>query len=190
MVMRFSAKVSILTGSPILSTKISPPLANVPACKTRLTASGMVIKYLIMSGWVTVTGPPFLICSLKSGITEPLEPSTLPNLTAANSVLLPDCAIICTISSQQRLVAPMTLVGLTALSVEIMTNFSTPCLSAICATLSVPKMLFLQASSGLVSIKGTCLCAAAWKTILGICSVKSSSILSRSVIEAISTRMG
>jgi hypothetical protein len=29
-----------------------------PACMTSLTASGMVIKYLVTSGWVTVTGPP------------------------------------------------------------------------------------------------------------------------------------
>ena len=30
---------------------------------------------------MTVTGPPEIICSLKSGITEPEELITLPNLT-------------------------------------------------------------------------------------------------------------
>ena len=46
----------------------------------------MVMKYLMMSGWVTVTGPPRAICSLNRGTTEPLEPSTLPKRTATNSV--------------------------------------------------------------------------------------------------------
>ena len=90
---KFSAKSLILTGSPISRTKISPPLASAPAVITSETASGIVIKYLIISGCVTVTGPPFLICSLKSGITEPFEPKTLPNLTATNSVNLLDNAI-------------------------------------------------------------------------------------------------
>lgn len=40
----------------------------------------------MISGWVTVTGPPFLICFLNNGITEPLDPNTLPNLTATYSV--------------------------------------------------------------------------------------------------------
>ena len=34
-----------------------------------------------MSVVVIVTGPPFLICSWKCGITEPREPSTLPKRT-------------------------------------------------------------------------------------------------------------
>ena len=48
----------------------------------------MVIKYLVISLCVSVTGPPFAICLLNKGTTEPLLPSTLPNLTATNSVLL------------------------------------------------------------------------------------------------------
>ena len=55
----------------------------------------------------------------------------------------------------------MMLVGLTALSVEIMTNFCTPCSSASSASSRVPSTLFLIASPGLYSIIGTCLCAAA-----------------------------
>ncbi len=41
----------------------------------------MVMKYLTMSGCVTVTGPPASICALNFGTTEPFDASTLPNLT-------------------------------------------------------------------------------------------------------------
>jgi hypothetical protein len=52
---------------------------------TRRDASGILIKYLVTSGWVTVTGPPFSICSINSGITDPLLPRTFPKRTAAYS---------------------------------------------------------------------------------------------------------
>ena len=110
---------------------------------------------------VTVTGPPSAICFLKSGITLPLLPSTFPKRTATKSVSLHWRFIICTTISQRRLEAPMMLVGLTALSVEIRTNFLTPALDAATAVLYVPITLFLIASFGLSSISGTCLCAAA-----------------------------
>ena len=42
-----------------------------------------------MSGWVTVTGPPFRICSRNRGTTLPLLPSTLPKRTVENEVPLP-----------------------------------------------------------------------------------------------------
>ena len=60
-----------------------------------------------------------------------------------------------------RLDEPISDVGLTALSVLIMTKFSAPYLSAALATACVPVMLFLMASPGFSSIKGTCLWAAA-----------------------------
>ena len=44
------------------------------------------MKYRMISGWVTVTGPPCSICFLKSGITDPLLPNTFPNRTATKSV--------------------------------------------------------------------------------------------------------
>ena len=44
------------------------------------------MKKRMMSGWVTVTGPPFAICSLKIGITLPLEPRTLPKRVVTNWV--------------------------------------------------------------------------------------------------------
>ena len=126
------------------------------------------MKYRVMSGWVTLTGPPVAICFLKVGITLPEEPSTLPNRTAINFVrsgwfAQSDCTKI----SARRLVAPMTLVGLMALSVETMTNRSTLNSSAMVATQTVPRMLFLMASVGCRSIMGTCLCAAAWNTTWG-----------------------
>ena len=67
---------------------------------------------------VTVTGPPLRICLRKSGITLPAEPRTLPKRTATYSVA-ERSLIICTIISHRRLDAPMTFVGLTALSVEM-----------------------------------------------------------------------
>ena len=58
----------------------------VAASITRRQASGMVIKKRTMSGWVTVTGPPFSICSRKRGMTEPFDPSTLPKRVVTNFV--------------------------------------------------------------------------------------------------------
>ena len=39
------------------------------------------MKKRVISGWVTVTGPPRSIWRRKIGITEPDEPSTLPKRT-------------------------------------------------------------------------------------------------------------
>ena len=44
------------------------------------------MKKRVISGWVTVTGPPRAIWRRKIGITEPEEPSTLPKRTATNRV--------------------------------------------------------------------------------------------------------
>ena len=56
-----------------------------------------------------------------------------------------------------RLLAPMILVGLTALSVEIITNRFTPYLTAISAIFLVPITFARTASLGWDSISGTCL---------------------------------
>ena len=82
-------------------------------------------------------------------------------------------------------VAPITFAGFTALSVEMLTKRLTPKSIAVFATLYVPKMLFLTASFGLSSISGTCLCAAAWKTTVGLNSSKTSTNLFSSRIEPI-----
>ena len=73
--------------SPISRIKTSPPFDISPACKTKFDASGIVIKYLSTSLWVIVTGPPFAIWSRKSGMTDPEELITFPNLTIHNFVL-------------------------------------------------------------------------------------------------------
>ena len=58
----------------------------VAASMTSWQASGMVMKKRVMSGWVTVTGPPLAICSRKRGITEPFEPRTFPKRVVTNFV--------------------------------------------------------------------------------------------------------
>ena len=69
----------------------------------------------------------------------------------------------CTYISARRLVAPMTLVGRTALSVEIMTKSSTPVRSAALATTIIPRTLFLTASALFASICAEALgCMGAW----------------------------
>lgn len=104
------------------------------------------------------------------GITEPLDPSTLPNRVVINWVApftRPSTMALlrlCTYISQMRLEQPITLVGFTALSVEIMTNFLTPYLTDRSAITLVPHILFCTLSLGLSSIIGTCLYAAAWNT--------------------------
>ena len=134
------------------------------------------------SGCVTVTGPPRRIWRSKSGTTEPSLPSTLPKRTAAKRVWLrPER--LCMSISHTRLAAPITLVGFTALSVEMSTNLPTQCRSAASSRLRVPTTLFSTASRGLASSSGTCLCAAAWNTTVGrnlakACSTASASRMS------------
>src|SRR5699024_4673923 len=81
-----------------------------------------VIKYLVISGCVTVTGPPARICFVNKGITEPRLPSTLPNLTATNFVLDSCWLNDWTTISAIRFDAPIIFVGFTALSVDTSTN--------------------------------------------------------------------
>ena len=66
----------------LLSVNDNPFFPTPPVCKTREHASGMVIKKRSIFLSVTVTGPPVLICSIKSGRIEPREPSTFPNRTS------------------------------------------------------------------------------------------------------------
>ena len=146
-----------------------------------------------MSLCVTVTGPPAAIWRRNVGMTDPLLPSTLPKRTAQNSVELPrrfaPSALACISISQMRFVAPITLVGLTALSVEISTNFSAMYFSDSSMHTSVPRQLLNSASFAASSIRGTCLCAAAWNTTCGLYFRKISSISARSRTEAISSSM-
>ena len=106
-----------------------------------------------------MTGPPLAICSLNVGITLPLEPSTLPKRTAMKRVAWP-CEARCEITiSAARLVAPITLVGFTALSVLMSTKRSAPARAASLAACQVPSVLFCSTAQALCSssISGTCL---------------------------------
>ena len=108
-------------------------------------------------------------------MTEPLLPSTLPKRVVTNFVLPPPANVPlsmlrpsdCTYISARRFEQPITLVGFTALSVEIITIISTPLLTHKSATLRVPMTFTKIASHGFSSISGTCLYAAAWNTICG-----------------------
>ena len=67
------------------------------------------------------------------------------------------CASAWRICSASRLLAPMILVGRTALSLDTSTKRSTPSSLATSATTSVPNVLFCKPANGLVSTIGTCL---------------------------------
>jgi hypothetical protein len=108
-----------------------------------------------------VIGPPHLICSLKIGMTEPDEPNTLPNRTIEIFIFDGSFAAAWQINSAKRFVAPITLVGLTALSVEIKVNDSQRLAMAEFSKVAVPNTLFVTATNALASTNGTCLYAAA-----------------------------
>ena len=144
-----------------------PPIA--PACTTSDTASGIVMKYRVISGCVTVTGPPFSIWLRKVGITLPDELSTLPKRTATKRVgtsrRWPSDS---TIHSQIAFDWPITVLridGLVgrdeheALDLELGRELA--------RRRVVATTLLRTDASGCVSISGTCLYAAAWKTIVG-----------------------
>ena len=95
------------------------------------------------------------ICSWKSGITLPFDPSTLPKRTETQRSPSPGHAA--SINSPIRFVQPMTFVGLTALSEEIITKAEHFELWATFNKASRPRTLLLTASSTLDSMTGTCL---------------------------------
>ena len=67
------------------------------------------------------TGPPRSICFLNVGTTLPRLPSTLPKRTTTNALPVA-CEAARTSVSAIRFEAPITLDGLTALSLEISTS--------------------------------------------------------------------
>ena len=115
------------------------------------------MKYLVISGWVTVTGPPCSIWRRKIGTTEPEDPSTLPNRTLTNLVPAWRSSAERTDHSASAFEAPITVRGETALSVETRTNRSTLAAAAVSAVILVAIALLRIASSGFASINGTCL---------------------------------
>ena len=143
------------------------------------------MKKRVISGCVTVTGPPRAIWRRKIGITEPDEPSTLPKRTATNRVATSArWPHVSTIHSQSAFDCPMTVCGFAALSVETSTNRFAPNSTATSATVRVPSVLLRTASSGFVSIIATCLYAAAWKITAGRYVAKTWRILTPSLTSA------
>ena len=116
-----------------------------------------------------MTGPPRSICLRKIGITLPDEFRTLPKRTATKRVATSRrCPNDSTTHSQSAFDCPITVFGLTALSVEMKTKRSTPNSAASSTRIRVPTMLLRTDSSGCVSSIATCLYAAAWNTTVGL----------------------
>ena len=77
-----------------------------------------------------MTGPPHSICRRNKGTTDPEDSSTLPKRTMENTVAGCFSDKTCRTISAMRLVAPITLVGRTALSEEIRTKWPVPAFAA------------------------------------------------------------
>jgi hypothetical protein len=104
------------------------------------TASSRLSRNRVISELVTVTGPPFLIWSWKSGMTEPRDAKTFPYRTQMNRVPGQRRLPWMKMRSCKALVMPITLTGLQALSVETPTTVSTGICSSSMArtTFSAP----------------------------------------------------
>ena len=89
---------------------------------------------------VTVTGPPLAIWRLNNGITDPALPSTFPKRVALYFTF-PCVLALWTIISHILLVAPITFVGLTALSVDTIIKRSAPNSSQSSTRFCVPNTL-------------------------------------------------
>ena len=146
------------------STKISPPLHISTASSTSLAASGMGMAKRVTSRSETHTACRSRMPRTNAGMTEPRLPSTLPNRTQAHFVsesTLPSMVR----RSATNLLAPIVLVGETALSVLTIIMIPTPWPLARSTTFCVPRMFVLTASVGFCSQIRTCLSAAAWTTM-------------------------
>ncbi len=62
----------------LAGTQVSPGQPAAIAANTVSTAWSRLSRKRVISGTVTVTGPPRRICSWKRGITEPREARTFP----------------------------------------------------------------------------------------------------------------
>ncbi len=98
---------------------------------------------------------------MNKGITEPLEPITLPYLVPQKTVLFKVLDLDIITFSINALLIPIALIGYAALSVLRITTFFRSYFSAAFNTLLVPKILVLTASRGKNSHDGTCFNAAA-----------------------------
>ena len=102
--------------------------------------------------WVTGRTPLSLL-DIKKGITEPLDPITLPYLTTLNLTFLDPLILLAATNnlSEASFVAPYKLIGAHALSVESATTSLTPQVSAASITFSAPLIFVLMHSVGLYS---------------------------------------
>ena len=132
----FSARSSDLHGlAHVEHVDLAAP-ADRAGLTTSCTASGIVMKKRVISGCVTVTGPPRAICRRKIGITEPDEPSTLPKRTRdePRRRRRRGARTTSTIHSQSAFDCPITVFGFAALSVETSTKRFAPNSTATSAT--------------------------------------------------------
>ena len=102
-------------------------------------------------------GSTFFYLFLNLGITEPDDPKTLPKRTIANTVFRVLDEYAWRINSAIRLLAPITFVGLTALSVLIRIKVLTLVFAAAFTSVTVPKILVFKACKIFCSTRGTCL---------------------------------
>src|SRR5690554_5778966 len=118
---------SIILYDGIFGTKISPPQACSKACITISTPSCKEMLNLVIFGSVMGRAPPFLFFFKKKGMTEPLDPITLPYLTTENRMGLSPLMLLAATNSlsEVSLVAPYRLIGAQALSVDKATTLWT-----------------------------------------------------------------
>src|SRR5699024_9957225 len=125
---------------------------------------------------------------MQVGSIDPRLPITLPNLTDkyGRPVSWAAHAVIC---AAVRFECLNQLVGLAALSVDMVIQVSTAWAVAAATTLLVPITLVFHASAGNCSSTGRCFSAAAWKTTWGRRDAKSSNnaCLSRTQPKTISS---
>ncbi len=102
---------------------------------TSEAASGMVMKYRVISGWVTVTGPPRSIWRRKIGITEPgrAEDVAEADRDEAGRDVVADARTTRRSIRRPPSTGRAGSSGLAALSVEMKTKLSTPNSTATCA---------------------------------------------------------
>ena len=100
---------------------------------------------------------------IKNGITEPLDPITLPYLTTENTRFFSPLILLAAINnlSEASFVAPYKFIGAHALSVDNATHFVTLDSMQALITFSAPPIFVFTHSSGLYSAMCTCFIAAA-----------------------------
>ena len=133
---------------------------------------------LVISSWVIGSTPSLFFC-IKNGITDPLEPITLPYRTTLNRTSFDPLILLAAANnlSETSLVAPYKFIGAHALSVDSATTSFTPHSKAAWITFSAPSMFVRIHSVGLYSAVSTCLIAAAWM----ITSIPSQALFTRSL---------